>query len=200
MNLTAIEEDQEIIVKHFLDSLTALNALKLEDGMRLIDVGTGAGFPGVPLKICYPKIQLTLLDSLNKRINFLQELCQLLGLEKVEFIHGRAEDYGKNPEYRESFDYVVSRAVAELGILGEYCLPLVRKGGYFLALKGPLAEEELEKGKKALQILGGKVEEIISLHLPLREDKRTLVLIKKINPTPKQYPRKAGTPQKKPLA
>lgn len=200
MNLTAIEEDEEIITKHFLDSLTATRAMDLQKGTKVIDIGTGAGFPGVPLKIYRPQIQLTLLDSLNKRINFLRELCQQLGLaEEIEYIHGRAEDYGKNPKYREGFDYVVSRAVAELGILAEYCLPLVKKGGYFLALKGPLAEEELEKGKKALKILGGKVEEIFALNLPLREDKRNLVLIKKIDHTPKDYPRKAGTPQKKPL-
>lgn len=200
MNLTAIEEDEEIVIKHFLDSLTALKALNLQKGTKIIDLGTGAGFPGVPLKIYFPSIKLTLLDSLNKRVNFLKELCDQLGLEDVEFIHGRAEDWGKNPQYREKFDYVVSRAVAELAVLAEYCLPLVKENGYFLALKGPLAEEELEKGKKALQILGGKVEKIISLNLPLREDKRNLVLIKKIRNTPKQYPRKAGTPHKKPLA
>jgi len=200
INLTAIKEEEEIIIKHFLDSLTVLKAIQLKDEMKIIDIGTGAGFPGVPLKIYYPGIKLTLLDSLKKRVNFLQELCSLLGLEQVEFLHGRAEDYGKNPSYREKFDYVLSRAVAELAILAEYSLPLVKSGGYFLALKGHLTEEELVQGKKALEVLGGEVEKVLALNLPLREDKRNLLLIKKIKPTPKQYPRKAGTPQKKPLA
>jgi len=199
MNLTAIQEGEEIIIKHFLDSLTSLKALELQPGAKLIDIGTGAGFPGVPLKIVFPELQLSLLDSLKKRVGFLEDLCLKLRLKGVEFIHGRAEDFGQNTAYREKFDYVVSRAVAELGVLAEYCLPLVKVGGHFLALKGPLAGEELTKGKKALQILGGEVEKVITLNLPLREDKRNLVLIKKNKITPKQYPRKAGTPQKKPL-
>lgn len=200
MNLTAIQDSEEIVIKHFLDSLTSLKALRLEPGVKLIDIGTGAGFPGVPLKIFFPELELTLLDSLKKRIGFLQELGDKLGLEGIEFIHGRAEDLGQRSIYRENYDYVVSRAVAELGVLAEYCLPLVKLGGYFLALKGPLAGEELTRGKDALKILGGEVEKIITFNLPLREDKRNLVLIKKNKTTPKQYPRKAGTPQKKPLS
>jgi len=199
MNLTAIQDDEEIVVKHFLDSLIALQAINLQPSDKLIDVGTGAGFPGIPLKILYPQIKLTLLDSLKKRIKFLQELSEVLALQEIEFLHGRAEDIGKNPIYREKFDYVVSRAVAELAILSEYCLPLVKVGGSFLALKGPLGEEELNKGEKALKILGGKVEKVVKCELPFREDKRTLLLISKKQTTPKQYPRKAGTPQKKPL-
>lgn len=199
MNLTAIKEEEEIVVKHFLDSLLAVQALKLMPGVSLIDIGTGAGFPGVPLKIFFPQLKLTLLDSLRKRINFLEDLCQLLGFTDVSFIHGRAEDFGRQKSYREKYNYVVSRAVAELNILAEYCLPLVKVGGHFLALKGPLASEEINKSYHALEVLGGDLEEIVSCSLPLREDKRNLVLIKKNKSTPKLYPRKAGTPSKNPL-
>ncbi|MGM9571199.1 MAG: 16S rRNA (guanine(527)-N(7))-methyltransferase RsmG [bacterium] len=197
VNLTAIHEAEDIIIKHFLDSLTV--ARFIEGESSLLDVGTGAGFPGVPLKIYYPALKLTLLDSLQKRIAFLQELADILALKDIEFLHGRAEEYGSKDGYREKFAYVVSRAVADLRVLAEYCLPFVEVGGAFLALKGPSSQEELKTAQGALKLLGGEFEKIESFNLPLREDQRNLIIIRKAFSTPQKYPRRAGMPQKKPL-
>ncbi len=200
MNLTAITEENEIAIKHFLDSLTPLteHELLLKEG-RMIDVGTGAGFPGIPLKIVAPHLEITLLDSLNKRVGFLKQVISELGLEKIYTIHGRAEDLGRDPDYREQFDYAVSRAVAKLPVLLEYTLPFVKPGGYLICQKGPGVKDELNEGKKALMLLGGEIERIIEVDLPFVERGHHLILIKKIKKTPKKYPRQAGKPAKKPL-
>ena len=166
MNLTGIEEEKEVFIKHFLDSISAVSNGYIKDGISLIDVGTGAGFPGLPLKICLQNIKLTLLDSLNKRINFLQEVSNTVNLKDVEFIHGRAEDFGKNSDYREQYDVATARAVAGLPILMEFCVPFVKVGGYFVCLKGPNANLELEESKMAMDILGLEFVEKIDIELP----------------------------------
>jgi 16S rRNA (guanine527-N7)-methyltransferase len=199
INITAITDDIEIDIKHFLDSLTILKTGYIKEGQKIIDVGTGGGFPGLPLKIVENSIDLILLDSLNKRINFLNEVINTIGLENVKTIHGRAEDYGKNEEYREQFDIAVSRAVASLNVLSEYCLPFVKVGGYFIAMKGPEINEEIENGKNAVKILGGVIEDRYDIELPFTNIKHTILIIKKISNTPTKYPRKAGKPTKKPL-
>lgn len=198
INLTAITEDREIILKHFADCLTILTKRDLS-GKAVIDVGTGAGFPGLPLKIAQSGIKLTLLDSLNKRINFLNEVCNKLSLEGVECVHSRAEDGGVNPLYREKFDVCVSRAVANLAVLCEYCLPFVKVGGEFIALKGPDAENELVAAKKAISLLGGEVVGIEEVQVPETDLSHNMVIIKKVSATPKKYPRKAGKISKNPL-
>ena len=198
INLTAITEDREIILKHFADCLTILTKRDL-NGKTVIDVGTGAGFPGLPLKIAQSGIKLTLLDSLNKRINFLNEVCNKLSLEGVECVHSRAEDGGVNPLYREKFDVCVSRAVANLAVLCEYCLPFVKVGGEFIALKGPDAENELVAAKKAISLLGGEVVGIEEVQVPETDLSHNMVIIKKVSATPKKYPRKAGKISKNPL-
>lgn len=197
INLTAITDDEGIVTKHFLDSLTALLTGKISGSV--IDVGTGAGFPGIPLKIARPDIHLTLLDSLNKRINFLQTVCSELGLDGVEFIHSRAEDGGKDKHLREKFDVCTSRAVANLAVLAELCLPFVKVGGVFLALKGPLAESETESGKKAVSALGGEIVGVSAFDIPFTDLNHKIIMIKKVRHTPTQYPRKAGIPSKKPI-
>lgn len=199
INITAIREDREIDIKHFLDSLTVLTAGYIKDGDKLIDIGTGGGFPGLPIKIVNENINVTLLDSLNKRIKFLNEVINELGLEGIETIHGRAEDYGVDSDYREKFDISVSRAVASLNVLSEYCLPFVKVGGHFLAMKGPEVSQEVETSKNAIRKLGGEIKDIFELKLPFIDNKRTIVVIKKIQKTPTQYPRKSGTPTRKPL-
>lgn len=199
INLTGITDENEIMIKHFLDSLTCLMTGVIKRGSKIIDVGTGAGFPGVPLKIYYEDLDVTLLDSLNKRIKYLETVCEETNLKNVKLIHGRAEDYGKNVEYREKYDIAISRAVADLSILSEYCLPFVKVNGYFIAQKGPKAYEEVSKSEKAISILGGEIVDTIDVKLPFTEIKHTLVIIKKIKQTPKKYPRKAGTPTKKPI-
>lgn len=198
VNLTAITDDKEVITKHFIDSLTLLKFADLSQ-KSVIDVGTGAGFPGLPLKIAESSINLTLLDSLNKRINFLEEVKNALKLEKVTLIHGRAEDFGVKPEYREKFDISLSRAVANLSTLSEYCLPFVKTDGYFISFKGPEIEEELKDGQKAIKILGGKVENIEKITLPFTDITHSIVFIKKIKQTPTIYPRKSGKPSKDPI-
>ena len=194
INLTAIVEPKEIIQKHFIDSMSVLNYI--QDKKNIIDVGTGAGFPGIPIKIANPNINVTLLDSLQKRVNFLSEVVSQLELDKIKAVHSRAEDYAK--ENRESYDVAISRAVANMSTLVEYLLPYVKQDGIVICMKGPNIEDELEKSKKAISILGGKIEHIEHLFLD-EEMERNLIIIRKIKSTPKQYPRKAGKPAKEPI-
>lgn len=197
VNLTAIVEPKEIILKHFIDSLT-INK-NIDKNSRVIDVGTGAGFPGIPLKIYRDDIDLILLDSLNKRVNFLNKVINEIDLEKTIATHSRVEDFAKNIENRESFDIATSRAVASLNILIEYLLPLVKVGGRCICMKGSKIDEELKSAKKALEILGGEIEKIENKNLPLSGDQRNIITIKKIRSTPKAYPRKSGMATKKPI-
>ncbi len=197
INLTAIEEDKDIIIKHFIDSLTIAHYLK-KGGLSIIDVGTGAGFPGIPLKIVIDNLKVTLLDSLDKRIKFLNEVINTTQLKDINAVHGRAEDFGANPEYREKFDISTARAVAALPVLLEYCLPFVKIGGTFIAMKGNNIEE-LKDSKKALSILGGEIEEVKEISLPFGEMRRNIITVRKLRQTPTKYPRKAGKPSKEPL-
>ena len=227
MNLTAITDFDEVILKHFVDSLAICQAnvfregLKLPDyklsdetdfsikkdnsekrkvsEMSLIDVGTGAGFPGIPLKIVFENIQITLLDSLNKRVNFLNTVIDKLDLKNIKAVHGRAEDFARQPDYREQYNFCVSRAVANLSTLSELCIPFVKKDGYFISYKSEKVREELSAGEKAVEILGGETEDILEYQLPDSDINRSIVLIRKVKSTPKKYPRKAGTPAKEPL-
>ncbi|MBE6085779.1 MAG: 16S rRNA (guanine(527)-N(7))-methyltransferase RsmG [Selenomonas ruminantium] len=199
INLTAITEPKEVAIKHMIDSITAYDEKLFKDGTTVIDVGTGAGFPGLPLKIFCPEIKLTLMDSLNKRIKFLQTVVEELGLKDVECVHARAEEGARNKKYRESFDIAVSRAVARLPILCEYCLPFVKKGGHFIALKGMQYQDEAAEAVKAIKVMGGSQTEIRPVKLPELDDKRAVIIITKTMPTPKTYPRKAGTPTKNPI-
>lgn len=199
MNLTAITEKNEVIDKHFIDSISLKKAMDVTKHVKVLDLGTGAGFPGIPLKIAYPNLQVTLLDSLNKRIKFLQEVIEELSLEEIDAIHGRAEDYAKQSGYREQFDICVSRAVANLATLSEYCLPYVKQGGCFISYKSGAVQEELEQSKKAIKELGGRVKEVIPFVLPDTDIERTFVVIEKVKQTPRKYPRKAGLPSKEPI-
>lgn len=196
INLTAIIEPREIILKHFVDSLTIAKYIK--DDEKLIDVGTGAGFPGIPLSIVKENTDIVLLDSLNKRINFLQEVKENLKLENIKTIHGRAEEFGKNKKEREKYDIATSRAVAPLNILLEYLLPLVKVGGRAICMKGSNIEE-VENAKNALEILGGKIEKIEEITLPNSDIKRNIIIVEKVKNTPLKYPRKPGTPSKEPI-
>jgi 16S rRNA (guanine527-N7)-methyltransferase len=197
MNLTAITEFDEVLEKHFLDSVSLIRAKDLHQPITVLDLGTGAGFPGIPLKIVFPELKVTLADSLNKRVLFLQEVIDHLQLENIEAIHGRAEDLARDKNYREQYDLVVSRAVANLSTLSEYCIPFVKIGGEFISYKSGDCEEEVVAAKSAVFLLGGKIKETVKFELG--ESGRSFIKIEKVKGTPKTYPRKAGTPSKKPL-
>lgn len=199
MNLTGITDKNQVYEKHFYDSLTPSFYFGFSSIHSMIDVGSGAGFPGIPLKIAFPSIHLTILDSLKKRLNFLQEVINELRLEHISLVHGRAEETGQNPLYREKYDLVTARAVARLNVLSEYCLPFTRVGGHFLVMKGTKSEEEIIEGEKAIQVLGGHIEKVHNLFLPIEQSERTIIEIIKKKKTPKTYPRKAGTPVKTPI-
>lgn len=199
INLTAIIEDEEFVKKHFIDCIKAFKSEEIKNAQTLIDVGTGAGFPGLPIAIMNPNVEVTLLDSLNKRINFLNLVVRELGLKNVKTIHSRAEDGARKPELREKFDVATSRAVANMAVLSEFCMPYVKKGGYFVALKGPAIDEELENGSNAIKILGGELQGIIEISIEETDLKHNIVEVKKVKNCPKTYPRKAGTVNKKPL-
>ncbi|NMA65672.1 MAG: 16S rRNA (guanine(527)-N(7))-methyltransferase RsmG [Clostridiaceae bacterium] len=198
INLTAITDEEGITIKHFLDSLSIFSAMP-ENIKTVIDVGTGAGFPGIPMKIADDDLKVTLLDSLAKRVNFLNEVCDALSLKNIRAFHGRAEDFGADKNYREQFDIATARAVAALPVLLEYCLPFVKVGGYFIAMKGPDVDEELKESKKALIVLGGEIIDVKKFMLYNSDNERCIVMIKKYRHTPPKYPRKSGKPTKSPI-
>lgn len=198
VNLTAIKEDEEIIIKHFYDSLLGMMTKTWTGVGKMADLGTGAGFPGIPLKIMNPQLEVTLVDALQKRITFLELLIQRLELKQIRAVHARAEEIGQDREHREKYDLIVSRAVAKLPVLAEYCLPLIKKGGSMIAYKGPEGEQEVALAERALAILGGQIKEILRRQLPDGSERR-LVVIEKIALTPEKYPRRPGSPAKKPL-
>lgn len=200
MNLTAITEKEEVYLKHFYDSISAAFYFDLTKPYTLCDVGAGAGFPSIPLKICFPKLHVSIVDSLNKRISFLEHLAKSLKLDNVSFYHDRAETFGQRPEHRGAYDIVTARAVARMSVLSELCLPLVKENGMFIAMKASSTKEEMDAGKKAIATLGGRVDEIYHFLLPMENSERNIITIKKIKPTPKKYPRKPGTPNKMPIA
>ena len=200
MNLTGITEYEEVNEKHFIDSLSIVKVIDMSKIDKIIDIGTGAGFPGMPLKIAFPHLKVTLLDSLNKRIKFLDAVIDELKLEEIKTIHGRAEDYARKEQYRENYDLCVSRAVSNLSTLSEYCLPYVKKEGVFISYKSGDIEEELLKSKKAIQILGGRVEDVVKFSLPETDIHRSFVKIRKTSATKNKYPRKAALPAKEPLS
>ncbi len=199
INLTAITDDEEVITKHFLDCLSLSKSIKMSELKNLIDIGTGAGFPGLVVKIAFPHIDVTLVDSLKKRLNFLEEVIRDLGLKDIVCIHARAEDLGKEKIYREKYDICASRAVAHLAVLCEYTLPFVKVGGFLLALKGQKLDEEIKESKNAVSILGGKLEGVCDVEIPFTDITHRIAKVKKIKKTEYKYPRKAGEPNKKPL-
>lgn len=204
MNLTAITDKEDVIVKHFIDSIALIpylldKGININNELKIIDIGTGAGFPGLPLKIMMPDVKFTLLDSLNKRVSFLNEVIDELKLKDIEALHGRAEDYASDNKYREKYDICVSRAVANLSTLSEYCIPFVKKDGFFISYKAGESEEEINNSKNAIKILGGKINKVEEFVLPGTDASRVFVFIRKQELTDKKYPRKAGVPAKKPL-
>lgn len=201
VNLTAITEYNEVVIKHFVDSVSIIRLANLSEPIKIIDIGTGAGFPGIPLKIVFPNLEIVLLDSLNKRLKFLNDVIEELGLDgnNIRTIHGRAEDYGQMESYREQFDLCVSRAVANLATLSEYCLPFVKKSGSFIPYKAGDSQEEITNARKAIKVLGGEIKTVDSFSLPNTDIDRTLIKIDKIAMTPKKYPRQAGKPKKEPI-
>lgn len=199
INITAITDDVEIDIKHFLDSITVFKTNKILAGKSIIDIGTGGGFPGVPIKIIEPKCDVTLFDSLNKRLIFLNEVIDKLGLDGIRTVHGRAEEFGRKEDFRECFDIATSRAVASLNTLCEYALPFVKKGGYFIAMKGPEVDEEIKNSVKAIKLLGGHIEDKIEVVLPYSDIEHNLLIIKKVENTHEKYPRGGGKPKKNPL-
>lgn len=200
INITRIEDEEEIYIKHYLDSIILLKDGYIDNfkGKKIIDVGTGGGFPGLPMKIVEDSLDVTLLDSLRKRMDFLDLVIENLELDNIRTIHGRAEDFGKDKIHREKYDFCVSRAVAQLNVLAEYCLPFVKVGGYFIAMKSNISQE-IENAEKAIELLGGQIEKIEDVSLPNSDISRKIIYIKKVSATDKKYPRKAGTPSKKPL-
>ncbi|WP_153721719.1 16S rRNA (guanine(527)-N(7))-methyltransferase RsmG [Sporosarcina cascadiensis] len=199
MNLTAITDAPSVYLKHFYDSITSSFYMDLTSVKSVCDVGAGAGFPSIPLKICYPHLEVTIVDSLNKRITFLNHLASELKLEKVAFVHARAEEFGRNLKFREQFDLVTARAVARLSVLSELCLPLVKQGGLFVAMKGAAAAEELQDGARAVKLLGAVLQEEHEFLLPVENSERHIFIFDKKKQTPKKYPRKAGVPNKTPI-
>lgn len=199
MNLTAITDREQVYLKHFYDSLTLSFHVVMTDVETMVDVGAGAGFPSIPVKIAFPHLKLTIIDSLNKRIHFLQHLVTVLGLKDVECIHARAEEAGRNPKLRDRFDLASARAVARLNVLNELCLPLVRQGGAFAAMKGSQSAEELEEAKNSIKLLNAKLEKVATFELPIEKSERNIVVLRKTGGTPAKYPRKPGTPSKEPL-
>lgn len=200
MNLTAITEFEEVIEKHFLDSISLVQIMDLTKPLKVLDLGTGAGFPGIPLKIMFPELQIVLADSLNKRVLFLQEVIEALELRQITAVHGRAEELARRKDYRECFDLCVSRAVANLSTLSEYCLPFIHISGKFVSYKSGEVEEEAENARKAVFLLGGELRDVVKFDLPGSEIHRSFVVMEKVKTTPKAYPRKAGTPSKNPLS
>lgn len=199
INLTAITDEEEVYLKHFYDSITLAKHHDFDDSISLCDVGSGAGFPSLPLKILFPDLEVTIVDSLQKRINFLDLLTSNLELDSVHLFHNRAEDFGQNKKHRESFDIVTARAVARMSVLSELCLPLVKPGGYFLAMKASSGSEEMEIAEKAINTFGGKMAEDIAFELPENAGERHIYVIEKVKKTPKKYPRQSGTPNKNPI-
>lgn len=199
MNLTGITDFEEVLIKHFLDSIACAQVLDIRQIDTVIDVGTGAGFPGIPLKIMFPNLKYDLLDTLKKRIRFLNETIDLLGLDEIHAFHGRAEEFARKKEHRGVYDLCVSRAVSNLATLSEYCLPFVKCGGKFVSYKSGSVQEEIDQASNAIRILGGKIKEIKFFRLPNTDIDRSLIVIEKVKETPAKYPRKAGTPQKEPL-
>lgn len=199
INITTITDSFEIDIKHFVDSITPLTTEFFKENIKLIDIGTGGGFPGLPIKIMREDIEVVLVDSTKKKVNFLADVIDKLGLEKIQAIHGRAEEMGRNTNYREKFDIAISRAVAQLNTLCEYCLPFVKVGGYFIAMKGPDVKEEVEEASNSIKLLGGKLIDTKVIKLPLSDITHSLIIIEKIKGTPTKYPRGGGKPRKKPL-
>jgi 16S rRNA (guanine527-N7)-methyltransferase len=199
INITTITDDFEIDIKHFLDSLTPLTTDLFKENITVIDVGTGGGFPGIPIKIVRKDLDIVLMDSTNKKINFLKDVIDKLGLDKIQAIHARAEELGRDSLYREKFNIAISRAVAQLNTLCEYCLPFVKVGGYFISMKGPDIEEELEEARNSIKVLGGRLMDIKIVKLPLSDITHSLIIIEKVKETPTKYPRGGGKPRKKPL-
>lgn len=199
MNLTAITDQPSVYLKHFYDSISAAFYMDFDKVQSICDVGAGAGFPSIPIKICFPHLQVTIVDSLNKRIQFLTHLSEQLHLDHVEFVHSRAEDFGQNPKYREQFDLVTARAVARLSVLSELCIPLVKTNGHFVAMKAASGDEEMKDAKKALTVLGAKLLDSYAFLLPIEDSERSIFIFNKTKITPKKYPRKPGVPNKSPI-